>query len=53
MKNLLFAGLLIMACSACSKEDDKLMTAPSEQAWSDTSNDAPSDENVIFEEETL
>ena len=51
MKNLLFAGLVLMACSACSKEDDTLMDPPAEPAWSDTSNEAPNDENVIFEEE--
>ena len=51
MKNLLFAGLVVMACSACSKEDDNLMEPPIEEAWSDPSNDAPVDENVIFAEE--
>jgi hypothetical protein len=51
MKNLLFAGLILLACSACSKEDDALPKEPSNNWTTDHSNDAPINENVIFAEE--
>ncbi len=51
MKNLLFAGLILLACSACSKEDDALPKDPTTKGAVDRSNDAPMNENVIFAEE--
>ena len=51
MKQLLFAAMLLLACSACSKDDDIIMNEPNHKGLSDHSNDAPQDENVIFAEE--